>query len=182
MSSESSRCAASSAMISSLSSRGRFKPAMRPRTCFFQSGMADSGQGVERLEKGSPLFAQRCQLAASGRSEAVVPAVASRLIRLPPAFDPSSFFHLVKQGIKRGEGELQGAAGSLPDLPGYLETVVWLLGQQGENGEFPAATRDLGTDASVHSNVGILCCEYRNPILKGKLPKASLSFINQDPP
>src|SRR5579872_3651503 len=123
---------------------------MRSRTSFvqsgffgsglFPSGMADSGEAVESLEEGAPFFFERGELLASAGGEAIVAAVAAGLVGLPAAFDQPTLFHLVEQGIEGGEGEGEGSAGAFADLPGDFEAVKRFFGQQGEDGQFAAAS------------------------------------------
>src|SRR5579872_2332801 len=130
--------------------------------------MAHPRERVERVEKRSPLFAQRGKLAAPCGRQSIVAAVASSLIRLPATFDQSALFHLVKQRVERGEGEFQRAPRAFADLLGDFKAIKWLFCQQGKNGEFSAAPGDFRADAFGHVYIGILCCKYRIPILGGQ--------------
>ena len=95
--------------------------------------------------------------------EAVVAAVAAGVVGLPAAFDPAALFHVVEQGIERGQGEFQGSAGAFSDLLGDFETVELLLGEQGEDGEFSAFPRAI----LERMRLGIIMSDtlYRNPMI-----------------
>src|SRR5579872_5612742 len=102
--------------------------------------MADSGEAVEGLDEGPPLCFERGELFASAGREAIVATVAAGLVGLPSSFDPPTLFHLVEQGIEGGEGEGEGSAGAFADLLGDFEAVKRFFGQQGEDGQFAAAS------------------------------------------
>lgn len=94
-------------------------------------------------------------------SEAVVAAVAPCVVGLPAAFDPSAFFHLVKQRIEGGQREFQCAVGSLADLLGNFEAIEGLLSQQRKDGQVTTAARDFGTNAFRN---GLRNKQYRIPM------------------
>src|SRR5437660_8918937 len=109
--------------------------------------MADPGQAIESLEEIPPLLPQRSELPPASGGEAIVAAVTTSVVGLPAAFEPATFFHVVKQGIERREREFQSAARALPNLFGDFEAVKLLFCQQREDGQFAASSRDLRTNA-----------------------------------
>jgi len=85
--------------------------------------MADSCEGIERVEEGTPLFAEGAELASSGLSEPVVAAIAPGSVGFPVSLHPSALFHFVQQRVQGGKRELQRTPGPLPDLLSDLESV-----------------------------------------------------------
>src|SRR5215469_9235347 len=114
---DSSRCAASSAWISSLSAMSRARPERRWRTSSCQLGISHLGEPLQRTEKFCPFAPERRQLLPPCWGQPVAALAPPVVTRFPRPANPPSLLHAIEHGIKRRERKPQRSFGFLLDAP-----------------------------------------------------------------
>src|SRR5262245_39408148 len=126
-------------MISASRSGGRRRPSRRARSSVVQSGMAETGDAVDGLDKGGPGLSLAFEHPDAGRGEPVKPAATLAGLLNPAPADPAPLLQPVEQGIERGHMETDHALGAGLDQLAELVAVAGLVFQQGEDEEIGAA-------------------------------------------
>src|SRR6516225_5605294 len=143
---DSSKCAASSAWISSLSAASRVRPERRLRTSSCQLGISHLGEPLQRTEKFCPFAPERRQLLPTCRRQPVAALATPVAARFPRSTNPPLLLHAIKHGIKCRERKPQRSLGLLLDALRHFIPMHWPTFENAQNRKFRRATLDSRSD------------------------------------
>src|SRR5215472_6045107 len=145
---DSSKCAASSAWISSLSAVSKVRPERCWRTSSCQLGINHLGEPLQSTEKFCPFAPERRQLLPPCWGQPVAALPPPVATRFPRSTNPPLLLHAIKHGIKCCERKPQRSLGLQLDAPRHFIPMHWPTFENAQNRKFRRAALDSRPDHS----------------------------------